>query len=179
MNQLTPAVSQNDHIQGDASAPVTLVEYGDFECSYCAQAYTIVQSLQKEMGDQLRFVFRNFPLPEIHPNAMGAAEFAEEAGLQNNFWQAHDWLYQHQNALDPASLRHKSQSRFLNTDQMERDQPKAHARVMADMKGAVQSGVQGTPTFFINGQLFDGAWDYNSLLSALQNAAAREPVSSR
>ena len=171
MTQLTPAVSKNDHTQGNPDAPVTLVEYGDFGCSDCGQAYKVVQQVQKEMGGQMLFVFRNFPLTDIHPNALGAAVFAEEAGLQNDFWQAHDRLYTDQDALDPASLAALVARTQLDPDKIKRDQNIAVARVEADVSSGQQSGVQATPTFFINGEKFDGSWDFQALLGAVRQAA--------
>src|SRR5579864_1358377 len=102
--QLKPTVGSTDHVQGERDAPVTLVEYGDYQCPYCGQAYPIVKRLQKRLGSQLRFVFRNFPLAEAHPFAMAAAEMAEAAALQGKFWQMHDSLYEHQDALEPERL---------------------------------------------------------------------------
>src|SRR5262249_40759922 len=102
--RLTQPVSERDHIQGPDSAPVTLVEYGDYECPYCGQAYPIVKEVQQRLGDRLRFVFRNFPLTNAHPHAEHAAEAAEAAGAQGQFWEMHDSLYEHQSALDDAHL---------------------------------------------------------------------------
>lgn len=168
---LTPAVSAHDHAQGSADAPVTLVEYGDFQCSYCGQAYSIVKQVQQEMGDQMRFVFRNFPLPDIHPNALAAADFAEEAAQQNQFWLAHDWLFEHQDSLDADGLDRAARSLDLDASTLKRGHAAAHARVAADLDGGGQNRVQGTPTFFINGESFDGSWDYSALLAAVQDAA--------
>src|SRR5262245_21635746 len=101
---LTPPVGERDHAQGPADASVTLVEYGDFECPYCGQAYPIVKALQRRLGDRLRFVFRNFHLTNAHPHAEHAAEAAEAAGAQDRYWQMHDRLYEHQRALDDSHL---------------------------------------------------------------------------
>ncbi len=179
MTQLTPAVSAHDHAHGDADAPVTLVEYGDFECSYCGQAFTIVQQLQREMGDQLRFVFRNFPLRDIHPHALAAADFAEEAALQSEFWMAHDWLFTHQNTLDRDDLRGAAHSLGLDAHDMTRDEYKARDHVEADVQSGQESGVEGTPTFFINGELWDGSWDFATLHAAVQDAAKSSVVVAR
>ena len=172
MTQLTPAVSSNDHIRGVADAPVTLVKYGDFQCPYCAQAHAIVRRVQQEMGAEMRFVFRNFPV-SAQPYATRAAEFAEVAGLQNNFWQTHDWLYTHQNSLDPSILRVELQSCFPDAKRMKRDRDQAQARVKAHIASGRQSGVINTPSFFINGQMFDSVWDYVTLLDAVQEAARK------
>ena len=168
---LTPAVSDQDHAQGPADAPVTLVEYGDYECPYCSEAYGIVREVQRRMGDQLRFVFRNFPLAQVHPNAGPSAVFAESAGLAGGFWAAHDWLYTHQDQLGPDGLDRAADELGLDRDALARDQRAAQDRVAADARGGEQSGVPGTPAFFINGQLFQGSWDEASLLAALGDAA--------
>ena len=148
MAKLSVAVSAKDHRQGDKSAPCTLVEYGDYQCPSCGQAYPIVKRLQKHFGKRLSFVFRNFPLTQLHPYAEPAAETAEFAGSHEKFWQMHDLLYENQNRLD---------------DETKEFEP----RVRADFSGGVRSGVNGTPTFFINGQRHDGAYDFASLVEAI------------
>ncbi len=102
--KLKPPVGASDHVQGPAKAPVTLLEYGDYECPYCGEAYAVVKALQKRLGDQVRFVFRNFPLAEAHPHAEHAAEAAEAAGAQGKFWEMHDMLYENQDALEDDDL---------------------------------------------------------------------------
>ncbi len=102
--KMKPPVGANDHVQGTANAPVTLVEYGDYECPYCGEAYPIVKALQERLGKQMRFVFRNFPLSEMHPHAEHAAEAAEAAGGQGKFWEMHDLLYENQDALEDEDL---------------------------------------------------------------------------
>src|SRR5207245_6743785 len=104
MSRLTPAVSDSDHRAGPDDAPVTLVEYGDYECPHCGRAHPIVREAQKRMGSRLRFVFRNFPLAEMHPHAVHAAEAAEGAAVQDKFWEMHDLLFEHQGALDDSDL---------------------------------------------------------------------------
>lgn len=167
---LTPQVSPADHAQGPSDAPVTLLEYGDYECPYCGEAYPIVQKVQQQMGDRLRFVFRNFPLSEMHPNALAAADFAESAAAQNAFWPAHDWLFTHQDRLGEGSLRHAADTLHLDAQAMERNEDRARQRVEADLKSGERSGVQGTPTFFINGVLFQDSWDFPTLLAAVRDA---------
>ena len=166
---LTPAVSDQDHAQGSPAAPVTLVEYGDYQCPYCGEAYAAVREVQRRMGDQLRFVFRNFPLPQVHPNAILAAVFAESAGLAGDFWEAHDWLFEHQDRLDSAGLDDAATALGLDRDALERNGPAARDRVVADARSGGQSGVQGTPAFFINGLPFQGSWDVPGLLAALRD----------
>ena len=157
---LTPPVGPDDHAAGPANAPVTLVEYGDFECPYCGQAYPIVKALQERLGTRLRFVFRNFPLSESHPHAEHAAEAAEAAGAQGQFWEMHDALYEHQRALrDPALIGYATDL-GLDAARVARELGTGAwtARVRADFLSGVRSGVNGTPTFFINGERYDGSW---------------------
>jgi len=172
MAALKVAVSDADHVQDPANVGITLVEYGDYECPHCGRAYPIVKRVQKHFGKRMRFVFRNFPLGEMHPHAEGAAEAAEFCGSQGKFWEKHDLLLENQERLSgplylelaqkigvaPAALRASLEKReFL-------------PRVKADFTGGVRSGVNGTPTFFINGQRHDGAFDYEDLVEAI-NAA--------
>ena len=158
-------------MQGPSKAPVTLLQYGDYECPSCGAAYPIVKAVQKKMGVKLRFVFRNFPLSQ-HPHAMHAAEVAEAAGLHNKFWDMHDMLYKHQSALDDQSLLGYAIDLGLDPDVIakEASNEKILARLRGDLKSGADSGVQGTPAFFINGQSHDGAWDEASLIEALERA---------
>lgn len=158
---LTPPVGPDDHAQGPADAPVTLVEYGDFECSYCGMAYPIVKSIQERMGDQLRFVFRSFPLSEAHPHAEHAAEVAEAAADQDHFWEMHDVLYEHQDHLGDAALVRYAQQLGMDATEVRGDlEDGTYAdRVRRQFMSGVRSGVNGTPSFFINGERFDGAWN--------------------
>lgn len=170
MSELTVPVTPDDHCQGEADAKCTLVEYGDYQCSYCGQAYPIIQQLQKHFGVDLRFVFRNFPLSEIHPNAEHAAETAEFAGTNGEFWQMHDLLYQNQAALDDENLLVLASRLHLSKDEL---REALHAEtyqpwVKADFLGGVHSGVNGTPTFFVNGQRHDGGFDFDTLADAVR-----------
>jgi protein-disulfide isomerase len=170
--RLSLAVGDRDHLQGDRSAGVTLVEYGDYECPYCGQAYPIVKEVQERLGRSLRFVFRNCPLAELHPHAQHAAEVAEAAAAQGSFWQMHDALFDHQRSLDDGHLLQYAKSLELDHDKLEselRDHTYA-GRVREDFGSGVRSGVNGTPTFFINGVRHDGAWDADSLVEALLRA---------
>lgn len=172
-SRLAIPVSEDDHSKGPADAPVTLVEYGDFECPSCGRAYPILENVQQRLGDRLRFVFREFPLVTSHPHAEEAAEAAEAAGAQGRFWAMHDELYQHQNQLDDADLRHYAQRIGLDLDRYDREMT-SHAwadTVQQQFMGGVRSGVNGTPSFFINGARYDGSWDENSLVDALEQAA--------
>jgi protein-disulfide isomerase len=157
---LTPPVSEADHAAGPDDAPVALVEYGDYECPYCGMAHPIVKKAQEDLGSQLRFVFRNFPLAEAHPHARLAAQAAEAAGAQGKFWEMHDTLFEHQDALEVADLIGYAKSLGLDTAKFERDLEAAAyvKRVRDDFRSGVRSGVNGTPTFFMNGARYDGSW---------------------
>ena len=151
--RLAIPVTERDHAQGPADAPVTLVEYGDYECPYCGRAYPIVKEIQQQLGDNLRFVFRNFPLNTIHEHAGVAAQAAEAAGAQGKFWEMHDLLYEHQDELAEADLRAYALKLELEIYRFDSDlsQETFARRVRDDFRGGVRSGVNGTPTFFING----------------------------
>jgi protein-disulfide isomerase len=168
--ELTIPVGENDHIQGSGDAAVTLVEYGDYECPHCGRAYWIVKKVQEKMGDRLRFVFRNFPLTQTHPHALRAAQAAEIAAVQDKFWEMHDRLYENQNALDDESLIAYAEEIGLDGEKFTEDlrSDAFEKKVRADFMGGVESGVNGTPTFFINGVRFNQSWDYETLLDALE-----------
>jgi len=171
-----PPVSARDHAQGRADAPVTLVEHGDFECPHCGRAYPMVKAVQARMGDQLRFVFRNFPLTKSHEHAEHAAEMAEAAGDQGKFWPMHDVLFEHQDALEDEDLVGYAAS--LGIDPVWAAaalvQGVFRERVREDFASGVKSGVNGTPTFFINGVRYDGLLHPTALLEALVLAATPE-----
>ena len=173
MSRLTPPVNDRDHILGPPDAPVTLLEYGDFECPYCGMAYPIVESVRRRMGDNLRFVFRHFPLTQIHPHAQHAAELAEAAGERGKFWQMHGILYQNQHALEDRDLVGYA-AQIDIPPEWAASALRTHEfapRVREQFMSGVRSGVNGTPTFFINGVRHDGGWDERSLLAAVQSAA--------
>jgi protein-disulfide isomerase len=167
---LVVPVSEKDHAQGPEDAPVTLVEYGDYECPYCGRAYPIVKRIQKEMGDKLRFVFRNFPLNTIHEYASVAALAAEAAGGQGKFWPMHDILYEHQADLGEADMGQFALRAGLEIYRFEKDMAEASyaKRVRDDFRGGIKSGVNGTPTFFINGKRYEGKLEYGELLEAVR-----------
>jgi protein-disulfide isomerase len=172
MATLKPPVSPRDHMQGPPDAPVTLVEYGDYECPFCGAAYAIVKAIQERLGDQLCFVFRNFPLTEAHPHAEDAAEAAEAASGQGKFWPMHDMLYENQDALEPEDLVQYARSLRLDLPRFVKELSE-HVwaeRVREDFRSGVRSGVNGTPTFFINGVRHDGGYDMASLLAAIEEA---------
>jgi protein-disulfide isomerase len=171
---LTPPVDARDHIMGSDDAPVTLVEYGDYECPYCGMAHSIVKRAQRELGGSLRFVFRNFPLAEIHPHARLAAQAAEAAAGQGRFWEMHDMLFEHQDALEPDDLVGYAKALGLDTAQFARElEAGTYAkRVRDDFRNGVRSGVNGTPTFFVNGSRYDGSWaNEKAFIHALREAA--------
>ena len=172
MATLKVPITAEDHAQGPEGADVTLVEYGDYECPHCGHAYPIVQQVQKQIGKRLRFVFRNFPLSEIHPHAEAAAEVAEFAAEQGKFWEMHDRLFENQERLGATLFLELSEELKLSTTAMRQalEQRTFEARVRADFKGGVRSGVNGTPTFFINGHRHDGYFDFETLLSAIRQA---------
>jgi len=175
---LSIPVTSDDHVQGRTDAGVTLVEYGDYECPHCGLAYPIVKAVQARLGLRLRFVFRNFPLKELHPHAFRAAEAAEAAGAQGRFWDMHDLLFEHQRALSDDWLRQYARALLLDESQFTRElTSRVHAaRVRADFAGGVRSGVNGTPTFFINGVRHDSPWDVDSLTEALERVASNAAV---
>jgi protein-disulfide isomerase len=166
-------VTERDHQQGPATAAVTLVQYGDYECPYTRQSTTIVRAIQQQLGEQLRFVYRNFPLTEIHPHALHAALAAEAAEAQGKFWQMHDYIFHHQHTLADADLAQFAEAVDLDLQQYARalaDQ-RALARIKEEVEGGERSGVQGTPTFFINGALYRDSWEHDILLAELQAAS--------
>ena len=172
---LTVPVSEDrDHTQGPADAPVTLLEYGDYECPYCGAAYPIIKEVQARMGERLRFAFRNFPISTSHPHAEQAAEAGEAAAAQGRFWQMHDLLYENQRRLGDQDLRGYADSLGLELERFDRELAEhVHAaRVREDFMSGVRSGVNGTPTFYVNGARHDESYDVETLIAALDRAAA-------
>jgi protein-disulfide isomerase len=169
-----PVSDDRDHIHGPADAPVTLVEYGDYECPYCGAAYPIIKDVQARMGNRLRFVFRNFPISTTHPHAERAAEAAEAAAVQGRFWEMHDVLYENQRRLRDEDLRGYAESLGLDVERFVRELAEhTHAdHVHEDFMSGVRSGVNGTPTFYVNGARHDDSYETETLLAALERAAA-------
>jgi protein-disulfide isomerase len=169
---LAVAVHADDHALGPANAPLTLVEYADYECPDSRRAYPIVKALLRRFGPRLRFVFRHFPLTQLHGQAEHAAEVAEAAGAQGKYWEMHDRLYERQFALDDEYLIEYAGDLGLDAARVQRElEGHVHlAHVRADFKGGVQSGVKGTPTFFVNGVRFRGPWVEELLARALEQA---------
>ena len=173
--ELTLPVSEDrDHIQGPADAPVTLLEYGDYECPFFGAAYPIVKEVQSRLGDRLRFVFRNVPITTSHPHAELAAETAEAADAQGKFWEMHDLLYENQQHLEAADLHRYAEQLGLDVDRFDDELARhVHAeRVREDFMSGVRSGVNGTPTFYVNGVRHDGDYQLETLLAALDPAGA-------
>ncbi len=169
IGDLVRPVGGRNHVRGPAAAPVTLVEYGDYECPPCGAAHPVVGELRRRLGDRLRFAFRHFPLAGIHPHATDAAEAAEAAGAQGAFWEMHDRLYRRQDRLEPEDLVGLADALGLDPGRFARDlETRAHAaRVRADVASGERSGVEGTPTFFVNGRRHTGPHDARTLAAAL------------
>jgi len=158
--RLSIAVGPADHVVGPDNAAITLVEYGDYECPYCAEAYPVPKALYGAFLGSLRFVFRNFPLPDVHAHAEFAAEVAEAAALQGKFWEVHDLLFEHQDDLRQQAVLGYADQAGANIAQVRAalgtEAPRR--RVQEDRRGGLASGVGSTPTFFVNGELYDGSW---------------------
>jgi len=170
----TPVAEDRDHIQGPADAAVTLVQYGDYECPYCGAAYPIIREVQARMRERLRFVFRNFPITTSHPHAEQAAEAAEAAAVQDRFWEMHDLLYENQKRLRDDDLHAYAEKLGLDVELFDAELAEhVHAaRVREDFMSGVRSGVNGTPTFYIDGVRHDDSYDLETLLGALERAVS-------
>ncbi|MGO1317488.1 MAG: DsbA family protein [Cellulomonadaceae bacterium] len=158
MSTLRVPVSEHDHATGPSSAPVTVVEYGDYQCPYCREAAPVVRELLDQLAGQVRFVFRHFPLTDLHPEAVDAAYLAELAGESGRFWQAHDLLFEYQDELGPQLYTGICEQLGLSTASLEQavQTRRYDARIEADLEGGIRSGVNGTPTFFVDGHRVDG-----------------------
>jgi protein-disulfide isomerase len=179
--RLAVPVTELDHIRGPLDAALTLVEYGDFECPHCGAAYPVIEDVRMKMGQSLRFVYRHFPLPQVHPHAVQAAEAAEAAGAQRRFWPMHDMLFENQQALDRGSLLLYATRLQLDVQAFTRDLV-THAHkpsVERDFMGGVRSGVNGTPTLFINGARYDGPRDVPSMVRVLNQVLRVVQVEAR
>ena len=170
MTKLKKPVTPDDHAEGPENAEVTLVEYGDYECPHCGRAYPMVKRIQKHFGKQLRFVFRNFPLTESHAHAEHAAETAEFAGAHGKFWEMHDLLFENQEHLGETLFQDLARKLNLSSTALSGalERKEFAARVRADFIGGVRSGVNGTPTFFINGHRHDGPFEFEDLVAAIE-----------
>ena len=170
MSTLKVPVTPADHKYGNDDAPVTLVEYGDYECPHCAAAHPVVEALENYFNDRLRFVFRHFPLTEIHPHAEPAAETAELAGFSGRFWQMHNLIYENQQRLNLPTLIQLGQQLGLPAAEIERsvEEKTYQDKIQEDFIGGVRSGVNGTPTFFINGRKYNGSYALEDLISTIE-----------
>jgi protein-disulfide isomerase len=170
MGTLKIPVTQRDHIRGPADAPITLVEYGDYECPHCGLAHPIVNAVQEHFARRLRFVFRHFPLNQIHPNAEAAAESAEFAGARGRFWEMHDGIYDNQDRLGLPLLLVLAVRLGLSEPELRNALASGEyePKVRADFLGGVRSGVNGTPSFFINGERHDGTYEFDDLVAAIE-----------
>ncbi|MFL5953355.1 MAG: DsbA family protein [Gaiellaceae bacterium] len=171
--RLTVPLGPEDHVLGRENAAVTLLEYGDYECPYCGAAHPVVKELLRMVGDDMRFAYRHFPLTQVHPHAFQAALAAEAAAAQDKFWQMHDLLFEHQDMLDGRGLLALAESLGLDVERFAHDvQERTYEeKVRRDFISGVRSGVNGTPTFFVNDVRHNGTWDIESLLEAIESAA--------
>lgn len=168
--ELSAPVTERDHVRGSLEAPTIIVEYGDYECPDCGRAHWVVKELLEEVGDEVAFVFRNFPVVDAHPRAESAAEALEAAAGQGRFWEMHDWLYEHQHTLDSVDLEGHAQAIGLDVDLWKQNLRDGayRARVREDLETGRASGVSGTPTFFVNGTLYRGDHDLESMRAAIR-----------
>ena len=166
----TPINIGTDHIKGSVNAPIVIVEYGDYECPYTGMAYPIVKEIVRRFGNKVQFAFRNFPLNEIHPHAQHAAEAAEAAAAQDKFWQMHDYLFEHQRALDDSNLLQYAEKVGLDINKFKKEMS-GHIyapQIEESLKSGINSGVEGTPTFFVNGKRYEDSWDLDTFSSVLE-----------
>jgi protein-disulfide isomerase len=173
---LKPPVSERDHIQGNPNAKVELVEFGDYQCPHCGRAYPIIKQVQEALGDQLKFVFRNFPLAEIHPQARIAAVATEAANRQGKYWEMHDIVFENQQQLRLPQLLGYARTLGLNMEQFETDigDDALTDIIDEDFESGVRSGVNGTPTFFIDGHKYTGSWEAEPLISFIREKIAQD-----
>jgi protein-disulfide isomerase len=171
---LKTPVTPQDHVLGDRNAPVTLVEYGDYQCPHCGRAHPIVKEVLRAFGKQVRFVYRHFPLTQIHPFAQGAAETAEFAGAHNHFWQMHDGLFENQIRLGLALFVELAEESGLRVSELETalETGLYLPKVRNDFMSGVRSGVNGTPTFFVNGHRHNGTYEFADLSLSISNELA-------
>ncbi len=169
---LMQSIDEWDHIQGAITAPVILVKYGDYQCPHSAEAHRVVQQIQQRYGDRLCFVFRHFPLTQIHRQAQKAAEAAEVAARQGRFWQMHNLLFERQQALDDGSLVEYAMELGLHMPRFlwNFSQHVCVQRIQANLLSGIESGVTGTPTFFINGNRLHDSWEMDGLCNAIDQA---------
>lgn len=172
MGTLRPPVNNTDHTKGDADAPVTLVEFGDYQCPHCAASYPVLKEIEKLLDNRLFFVYRHFPLTNIHPMAFPAAIAAEAAANQGQFWAMHDLIFENQDVLMRNDVLIFARQLELNMSKFKMDliDKSLSLKVESDFESGVRSGVNGTPSFFVNGRKYNGPSDLVSLLSAIQES---------
>lgn len=175
MAVLRVPITLDDHIQGDDHAFITLVEYGDYECSYCGAAHSVIKQLQKHFDKQLRFVFRNFPLKELHPHAEAAAEAAEFAATHHRFWDMYDLIYENQSILSISLLCELAEKLGLPASNVEQaiENKTYESKIRKDFIGGVRSGVNGTPTIFINDQRYNGSIEFRDLAAVIDSVLVK------
>jgi protein-disulfide isomerase len=173
-DQLTPPLDEVDHVRGDSGAELELVMFGDFQCPFCLGAQSVLRRVRERLGDRLRFGFRHLPIPEKHPLALIAAEASEAAADQGKFWEYHDALYAEQPKLSRETMLRIATDLGLDADRVaaELDSGVHLPRIERDLASAAASGATGTPTFFVNGSRFFGAYDASSLVEALEASTA-------
>jgi protein-disulfide isomerase len=167
---LRPPVSAKDHIQGNNNAVIELVEYGDYQCPHCGRAYPIVKKMQAQLGDKMKLIFRNFPLANIHPDAVMAAVATEAAALQDKYWEMHDIIFENQEELERDSLIAYANELGLDIKQFEKDldNPELTEKVEAEFESGIRSGVNATPTFFINGEKYNNGWEGDRMITYIK-----------
>jgi protein-disulfide isomerase len=172
MASLKPPVSVSDHVKGNPNAPGQLVEYGDFQCPHCGAAHPITKEIEKHFGDRLSFVFRHFPLSESHPMAFAAAIASEGAANQGKFWEMHDLIYENQRNLSHATLLSMAIDLKIDKGTFKKDiqNQELAKKVETDFESGIVSGVNGTPTFYINGSQHYGTFEYHVLENAINEA---------
>jgi protein-disulfide isomerase len=175
MAALKVPITSKDHIQGDPDAPMNLVEYGDYECPFCGRAYYIIKEVQNYFGSKLRFVFRNFPLTQVHPHAESAAETAEFAEEHGRFWEMHDALFENQDRLGLPLYVELAEMLGLPVDglRLTLTNHEYLPKIREDVLGGIRSGVNGTPTFFINGVRHDGSYEFEEVVAAIEERLTR------
>lgn len=176
VSRLRVPVDEHDHVRGSADAPVTLIQYGDFQCPHCGAAYGVLHEVLRQRAGVVRLVFRHFPVTNIHQYAELAAETAEAAGARDRFWAMHDWIFEHQEQLDPVHLSLGVEHLGLPADEVS-DEVNSHIhqdRIRRDFVGGIRSGVNGAPTFFLNGARHDGSYALAELLAAVDHAASAD-----
>lgn len=171
---LAPPITDSDHILGRMDATIELVEYGDFQCPHCGRAYPIIKRIKAEMADHVKFIFRNFPLSKIHSQAKSAAIAAEASGLQKRFWEMHDLLFENQRHLNNSALIRYGEIINLDIDKFRDDLMRTDLseKVDSQFMSGLRSGVNATPTFFINGKRYEGSWEYDIFFGYLQSAVS-------